>query len=119
LCDESGFEVFSIQYSVFSNPSRSGGGILLAICASGICLAFASQARAETEFERDCAKLAARKGKDGERLHALFKLDWDYTMRESPEFATEVGYPGRMIGGPIHRSKPSSGENTSCKRRTR
>jgi uncharacterized protein (DUF885 family) len=49
---------------------------------------------AETSFEQACAKLASQKGKDTERLHALFKLDWDYTMHESPEFATEVGYPG-------------------------
>src|SRR5262245_16777922 len=50
---------------------------------------------AETAFERDCAKLAGRKGKDGERLQELFKLDWEYRMRENPEFATEVGYPGQ------------------------
>jgi uncharacterized protein (DUF885 family) len=49
---------------------------------------------AETQFERDCAALAAQKSGDARRLHELFKLDWDYTMRENPEFATEVGYPG-------------------------
>jgi uncharacterized protein (DUF885 family) len=50
---------------------------------------------AETPFDQACAKLASQKGKDTERLHALFKLDWDHTMHESPEFATEVGYPGQ------------------------
>src|SRR6266571_1063046 len=50
---------------------------------------------AETQFEQDCAKLAVRQGDHAQRLQELFKLDWDYTMRESPEFATEVGYPGQ------------------------
>ena len=48
----------------------------------------------ETAYERDCANLAADKRNDAERLHQLLKLNWDYTMHESPEFATEVGYPG-------------------------
>ena len=54
-----------------------------------------SSAAAETAFERDCATLQAGTGKDGERLNALLKLTWDYTMRENPEFATHVGYPGQ------------------------
>jgi uncharacterized protein (DUF885 family) len=48
-----------------------------------------------SQFEQGCAALAARKGEDAERLHALFKLDWEHTMRESPEFASMVGYPGQ------------------------
>ncbi len=52
------------------------------------------QSRAETAFESDCARLASSREPDAARLAALFKLDWDYTMRENPEFATEVGYPG-------------------------
>src|SRR6266568_2092065 len=48
-----------------------------------------------TQFEQDCAQLRAKKGEDGQRLHALFKLDWEHTMQESPEFATIVGYPGQ------------------------
>src|SRR6266487_559337 len=87
------YPVFSIQYSVFSCVMVRR--VLLALCASGIFLVCASPGKAETGFERDCAKLAARKGKDAERLHALFKLDWEHTMRENPEFATEVGYPGQ------------------------
>src|SRR5437879_5895547 len=50
---------------------------------------------AETQFEQDCAKLAVRQGDHAQRLQELFKLDWDHTMRESPEFATMVGYPGQ------------------------
>jgi uncharacterized protein (DUF885 family) len=48
----------------------------------------------QTQYERDCASLAASKAPDAERLRELFKLNWDYSMHESPEFATEVGYPG-------------------------
>jgi uncharacterized protein (DUF885 family) len=50
---------------------------------------------AVTSFESECAQLAARHGDDSRRLHELFKLDWTHTMRESPEFATLVGYPGQ------------------------
>jgi uncharacterized protein (DUF885 family) len=32
---------------------------------------------------------------DSARLHQLFARDWAYTMREYPEFATAVGYPGQ------------------------
>jgi uncharacterized protein (DUF885 family) len=32
---------------------------------------------------------------DSVRLHELFARDWAYTMREYPEFATSVGYPGQ------------------------
>ncbi len=46
-------------------------------------------------LERNCAALARDKGSASERLHALFKLHWDYTLAEHPELATEVGYPGR------------------------
>src|SRR5256885_8467468 len=32
---------------------------------------------------------------DSGRLHQLFAQRWEYTMREYPEFATSVGYPGQ------------------------
>jgi len=32
---------------------------------------------------------------DSVRLHQLFAQRWDYTMREYPELATSVGYPGQ------------------------
>ena len=35
---------------------------------------------------------------DSVRLHQLFAQDWEYTMREYPEFATAVGYPGQNAG---------------------
>jgi uncharacterized protein (DUF885 family) len=32
---------------------------------------------------------------DSARLRQLFAQDWEYTMRQYPEFATAVGYPGQ------------------------
>jgi len=51
-------------------------------------------ARAETAFEAECGRLATNREPDAARLAALFKLDWDHSMQDNPEFATEVGYPG-------------------------
>ena len=31
---------------------------------------------------------------DSSRLHKLFQIDWDRAVRESPEFATDLGVPG-------------------------
>ena len=56
---------------------------------------FSFSSGAQTSFEKACADLAARPGNDSARLNELFKLDWDHTMRENPEFATSVGYPGQ------------------------
>ncbi len=50
---------------------------------------------AETDYERECTALAASQAGAAERLQQLFKLDWEHSMSESPEFATEVGYPGQ------------------------
>jgi uncharacterized protein (DUF885 family) len=50
---------------------------------------------AQTAYERDCENLALDKSTgDAGRLHALFKLEWDHAMHESPMSATELGYPG-------------------------
>ena len=42
-------------------------------------------------------ELLANKEKlsDADRLHRLFDASWEYTMKEFPEFATSVGYPGQ------------------------
>lgn len=32
---------------------------------------------------------------EADRLHRLFDISWEYTMKEAPEFATAVGYPGQ------------------------
>src|SRR3977135_3712095 len=67
--------------------------ILFALFVTGVCLTHVHCLSAQTAFEQDCARLASEPASDTERLHQLFKLDWDHTMRENPEFATEVGYP--------------------------
>lgn len=64
------------------------------LCVMLASVVMASASPGETEFERACARLAASRAKDADRLHELFKLDWEQRMRESPEFATEVGFPG-------------------------
>ena len=65
-------------------------GVLLAAMLAG-----PSYAQTQTAYERDCDKLAKSRTKDAERLHQLFNLDWERSMIESPEFATEVGRPGQ------------------------
>lgn len=66
------------------------------LAASVLALGLLSGSRCEAQspFEKDCAALAARSGDDAARLHELFKLDWQHTMQEHPEFATSVGFPG-------------------------
>src|SRR5436309_2319343 len=70
-----------------------------AIASFSVCfgafLLFSFGVQAATEYELDCAKVAESKAPDSQRLQELFKLDWEHTMRESPEFATLVGYPGQ------------------------
>src|SRR5581483_2376899 len=61
---------------------------LIAACS------FSNLAFAQTAYERSCDELAADSRSDADRLRDLFKLNWDYSMQESPESATEVGYPG-------------------------
>ncbi|MFQ5745973.1 MAG: DUF885 family protein [Gemmatimonadota bacterium] len=54
---------------------------LLALAALGV-LGFAGPARAQGEAEENRAH---------EALHRLFHDDWEFTLRESPLFATDVG----------------------------
>lgn len=67
------------------------------ICLAAVCIAVvtASPAQTQTDYERACAQLAKSRVQDAERLQQLLQLDWEHTMRENPEFATEVGYPGQ------------------------
>ncbi len=57
--------------------------------------AFFSSARGD-EFAARYQAITESKGKssEAERLQELFKVDWAYTMTNSPETATFVGYPG-------------------------
>ena len=67
---------------------------LLAAALLGAAAFFIS-VRAD-EFDARYQAVIASKGKapEKERLQALFKADWAYTMAEYPEYATYVGYPG-------------------------
>jgi len=49
------------------------------------------------DFTARGKELLANKEKmsDADRLHRLFDFSWEYTMKEAPEFATSVGYPGQ------------------------
>src|SRR5216683_2578733 len=68
---------------------------VLGVATIGFLLIFAGEVMAQTTFENDCASLAAAQGNDTQRLRQLFKLEWVHRMQDSPEFATEVGYPGQ------------------------
>jgi uncharacterized protein (DUF885 family) len=70
-------------------PTHRMLGLICAVVAGWTTFA------AETPFERECAALTRESGQDAERLHQLFKLHWDYSMREHPERATRIGYPGQ------------------------
>src|SRR2546426_6365538 len=69
--------------------------LITAFCVLLATAGLLAAATADTDYERDCAKLATSKETAADRLHQLFTLHWEYTMRENPEFATEVGYPGQ------------------------
>ena len=65
--------------------------LVLALLA-GLCPPLAS---AQSAFENECARIASQPGSDSQRLQRLFELDWKHAMETSPEFATDVGYPGQ------------------------
>jgi len=50
-----------------------------------------------SDFEQKAKAFLENKGKltESDRLHRLFDFSWEYTMRDAPEFATQVGYPGQ------------------------
>ena len=68
----------------------------LAFCALGLVNLTWGATPAE-EFTARGKELLANKeaGADAERLHRLLDFSWEYTMKESPEFATAIGYPGQ------------------------
>src|SRR5688572_13272 len=51
------------------------------------------RALGQTAFEKQCARLASEQRTDAKRLHDLLELHWDYTLRENPDLATDVGHP--------------------------
>jgi uncharacterized protein (DUF885 family) len=65
------------------------------VAAACLGLVFLGSAAAD-EFTARYDAITQAKGKTPEpvRLKDLFKVDWEYTMKEFPEYATYVGYPG-------------------------
>jgi uncharacterized protein (DUF885 family) len=56
----------------------------------------ASLAQLRVDYVSRFRMLAAQRAvPDAVRLHRLFDVDWEFTMTESPEYATFVGYPGQ------------------------
>ncbi len=60
-----------------------------------LCLAVLAAPIAAAAQQSAIAALAQSRDADSLRLRRLIALHWDYTMREYPEFATAVGYPGQ------------------------
>ena len=67
-----------------------------AICFLGI-VSIASGATPTEEFTVRGKEFLAKKEarNEAERLHRLFDFSWEFTMKEYPEFATSIGYPGQ------------------------
>ncbi len=63
--------------------------------AAALLLAVVAAGRAD-EFDARYEAIAAGRGREAEasRLHALFRVDWDYSMAVSPESASYYGYAG-------------------------
>jgi uncharacterized protein (DUF885 family) len=68
----------------------------VALCALGLA-SLACGATSAEEFTARATELMANKEarNDAGRLHRLLDLSWEYIMKESPEFATAIGYPGQ------------------------
>ena len=68
----------------------------LAFCALGLVNLTWGATPAEEFTARGKELLANKEARaDAERLHRLLDFSWEYTMKESPEFATAIGYPGQ------------------------
>jgi uncharacterized protein (DUF885 family) len=80
--------------AVIVPPMRKPFLLLLVciFCSSGALL-LAAETR--NDFEKECEKIAAQRGHDAERLHKLFDVSWAHAMEDSPESATDFGYPGK------------------------
>src|SRR5688572_10694739 len=68
----------------------------VALCVFGFAGVTLAAIPAE-EFTARGKELLANKEtrSDAERLRRLLEISWEYTMKESPEFATAIGYPGQ------------------------
>lgn len=70
--------------------------IAVALCALGLANATLGATPAEEFTARGKELLANKEARfDADRLHRLLDISWEYAMKESPEFATAIGYPGQ------------------------
>jgi uncharacterized protein (DUF885 family) len=70
--------------------------IALALCALGFANTVLSVTPTEEFTARGKEFLASKEPRpEPERLHRLFDFSWEFTMKEYPEFATSIGYPGQ------------------------
>jgi uncharacterized protein (DUF885 family) len=70
--------------------------IAVALCVLGLARLAGGATPAE-EFTARGKELMTNKEarSDAERFHRLLEISWEYNMKESPEFATTIGYPGQ------------------------
>lgn len=68
--------------------------LIMAVAMSN-CFAVATAFAGLTPFEQACYTLSKSTRPDSERLEELFRVTWEYQMREYPEAATYSGYPGQ------------------------
>src|SRR5665213_3362503 len=75
---------------------RTLAGALCACCALA-AQSLPAQNPARPDWTSRYQAIVAEKGRvaDSVRLHELFKVDWDYSNIEYPEFATYTGYKGQ------------------------
>ena len=70
--------------------------ILVALCALGVASATFAALPAEEFTARGKELLANKEARsDADKFQRLLEISWEYTMKESPEFATAIGYPGQ------------------------
>jgi uncharacterized protein (DUF885 family) len=80
-------------------PARRRDRSVISVIAVALALsAFSAAAQTTTQLapEREYQRILTTAGStDSARFHQLLDAHWRWVMREFPEFATDVGYPGR------------------------
>ncbi len=93
------FLAFAVMASLMSpgSAAASPAGAEARGKAPERALGRASQRGPGVDLKKECARLVAAKGKAGDarRLRDLLEVHWRYLMADSPESATQVGYPGQ------------------------
>ena len=66
--------------------------VFLIMVATGVAVINVRANNYDAQFQ--AIEVAKGRTADGERLQALFKVEWAYTLSVAPEFATYIGAPG-------------------------